>query len=193
MHTGESLIRLFEQLLRSKPLPLNGWDFVHVHCSHVACVTRGGMTPKLIPNREAGPGELRWTLRFDSNDTYPKRNRDAIRFGIRVLLRDHFDIEFRDIPCEALVELEQRLEELMLGDGIYVPFAEECNVTPLLALARALPSATPIRSVEYARDRSFERSGLAITELHRILSAKLRHQVFSDREEFELFSIERKR
>lgn len=180
MHTGESLVGLFEQLLRSKPLPLNGWDFVRVHCTQVVCMTRAGMTPKLIPNREAEAGEKRWTMRFDSYDTHPKRNRDAIRFGIIVLLHDHFGISLRDIPSAALAELESRLEELMLGDGAYVPFAEQCSASSSLALARVLPTTVvairPART-ENASERSFQRGRFTTAELHCIFSTEVSNKV----------------
>lgn len=135
------------------------------------------MTPGLRENREAGPNDHRWTIRVDARDTDPKRNRDAIRFGIRILLRDRFDISIRDITTDALIELELRLEELMLGDGYYVPFSEECG-RPLLTLAR-LPVGMSVVSVrpKHPSERRLERHARAFAELDGVLGAEVRHEI----------------
>jgi hypothetical protein len=177
MHTGESLYRVFEQLLRSKPLPVNGWDFVQKHCSRVECIARAGMTRGIHENREAGPDDHRWSIRCDARDSHPKQNRDAIRGAIHILLRDRFNISMKDIPAEALTELELRLEQLMPGDGEYVPFAEQCGATPLLALApRRLPSVASVRP-KHPSERSLERCALTITQFHGELGANLRYEI----------------
>lgn len=179
MHTAESLFREFEKLLLTKPLPVSGWHFVHVHCRHVECLTRAGMQPGLRPHPKAGADGYRWLMCFDARDTHPKRNRDAIRFGVKVLLHDRFHIPCRDIPFEALTELELRLEVLMLGDGEYVPFAEECGITPLLALASGLPlaiaSVTAIRRPKHPSERQLERHAVTIAKMYGVFRAELGH------------------
>jgi hypothetical protein len=178
MHTAESLFGIFEPLLQTKRLPVNGWDFIRLHCSRVICVSRAGMKPGLHENRDAEDDEHRWSLRFDSRDSYPQRNRAAIRGAIHILLHDRFGISLKDIPSEALAELELRLEVLMLGDGSYVPFAELCDVAPSLALARALPlSVARVRFIrpKHPSERHLERHAVALAKMHGVLRAELGH------------------
>lgn len=199
MHTADTLFRAFETVLQSKPLPVSGFHFVRLHCSGVECTQRAGMQPELRRCHDADPNGHRWTMHFDARDTHPKRNRDALRWGVRVLVDDgRFDRDdgpfariaaYRDIPSEALRALILELEALMPGDGEYVPFAEHCEATPLalvqhesLALARELPlsvlaAVIPIRP-EHPSERSLERYIRVLAEADRELRAELRQEVW---------------